>query len=108
MPLPPPVIKIVLLVSFIIKYSAPIKDAQLPSTSDTIHRTVPISPSGGVHSSVARRTPPAIRGLIPPNVSATCPVTQSAMVVHVPVHRARTQSLSRFVSIATSSGLPDP
>jgi hypothetical protein len=31
-------------VSFIIKYSAPIKDAQLPSTSDTIHRTVSISP----------------------------------------------------------------
>src|SRR6202051_1556134 len=67
MPLPPPVIKIVLLVSFIVKYSAPNKDAQLPSTSDTIHRTVSISPSGGVHSSVDRRIPPAIRGLIHPD-----------------------------------------
>jgi hypothetical protein len=36
MPLPPPVIKIVLFVSFIIKYPALIKDARLPNTSDTI------------------------------------------------------------------------
>src|SRR5229473_4382683 len=36
MPPPPPVIKIVLFVSFIIKYPALIKDARLPSTSDTI------------------------------------------------------------------------
>src|SRR6266851_1102193 len=53
MPLPPPVIKIVLLVSFIIKYPAPIKDARFLSTSDTIDRT-------GAHqplwlSSLARR-----------------------------------------------------
>jgi hypothetical protein len=44
MPLPPPVIKIVSFVSFIIKYPAPIKDAQLPGTADTIHQTVSISP----------------------------------------------------------------
>src|SRR5229473_4242751 len=43
MPLPPPVIKIVLFVSFIIKYPALIKDARLPNTSDTIvlHRADP-------------------------------------------------------------------
>src|SRR5258708_26645821 len=42
MPIPPPVIKIVLLVSFIIKYAAPIKDARLPSTSDSRNsRVVP-------------------------------------------------------------------
>src|SRR5947208_17188119 len=54
MPLAPPVIKIVLLVSFIIKYPAPIKDARFLSTSDTIDRT-------GAHwplwlSSLARRS----------------------------------------------------
>src|SRR5260370_8103175 len=53
MPLAPPVIKIVLLVSFIIKYPAPIKDARFLSTLDTIDRT-------GAHytlwlSSLARR-----------------------------------------------------
>ena len=45
MPLPPPVIKIVLLVSFIIKYSRSIKKTpSFRALLDTIHRTVSISP----------------------------------------------------------------
>ena len=92
MPLPPPVIKIVSLVSFIIKCPAPIKDARLPGTADTIHRTVSISPSR--LSSLVRRPTDTSCDSRPdsPERFATCPATQSAMVMYVPVHRARIQS----------------
>src|ERR1700758_1574198 len=82
MPLPPPVIKIVSFVSFIIKCPAPIKNAQLPGTAYSIHRPVSISP-------LVVFTRPSPDGHLwdsrPdfPERFHHLPTTQSAMVVHV-------------------------
>jgi len=92
MPLPPPVIqnRLVRTVSEVKMPRSNFKDAQASGhCGPHYHRTGVISP--WLCSLVRRpkRTPRRVEAQIQPKRSATLPGTQNAMVVHVPVHRAR-------------------